>query len=240
MSDSDALSAAEKAARANRRAGSQVDFQKEAKEMKISVIGAGYVGLATAACLSQIGHDVFCGESDIDKLSKLQSGVMPLFEPHLEKVIEVARSSGRLHFGSTGEAIDWGHAIFICVGTPRLANGDADLSAIEGVARAIAKRASGYRLVIEKSTVPVQTGSQLKNTYRYTTRTVWTATLLRIPSFCAKARLSRIFSILIGLWLGSTTRVPPNCCAKSTNRLSRSNSLVLCTRIARSVTIQFS
>jgi len=130
--------------------------------MKISVIGAGYVGLTTAACLSQIGHDVFCSESDIDKLSKLQSGVMPLFEPHLEKVIEDARRSGRLHFGATAEAIDWGRAIFICVGTPPLANGDADLSAIEGVARAIAKRASGYRLVVEKSTVPVQTGSQLR------------------------------------------------------------------------------
>ena len=65
-------------------------------------------------------------------------------------------------FGSTEEAIAWGDAIFICVGTPPLANGDADLSAIEGVARAIAKRASGYRLVIEKSTVPVQTGAQLR------------------------------------------------------------------------------
>jgi UDPglucose 6-dehydrogenase len=130
--------------------------------MKISVIGAGYVGLTTAACLSQIGHDVFCSESDIDKLSKLQNGVMPLFEPHLQNVIEVARNAGRLQFGSTEEAIDWGRAIFICVGTPPLANGDADLSAIEGVARAIAKRASGYRLVVEKSTVPVQTGSQLK------------------------------------------------------------------------------
>ena len=129
--------------------------------MKISVIGAGYVGLTTAACLAQIGHDVFCAESDNDKLSKLQSGVMPLFEPHLEKVIEGIRKAGRLQFGSAGEAIDWGRAIFICVGTPPLANGDADLSAIEGVARAIAKRASGYRLVIEKSTVPVQTGAQL-------------------------------------------------------------------------------
>jgi UDPglucose 6-dehydrogenase len=124
--------------------------------MKISVIGAGYVGLTTAACLSQIGHDVFCGESDSDKLAKLRSGVMPLFEPYLEKVIGIARNAGRLHFGTTEEAIDWGRAIFICV-----ANGDADLSAIEGVARAIAKRASDYRLVIEKSTVPVQTGSQL-------------------------------------------------------------------------------
>jgi len=130
--------------------------------MKISVIGAGYVGLTTAACLSQIGHDVFCGENDLEKLTKLQNGVMPLFEPHLEDIIGAARKAGRLRFGSTEEAIDWGLAVFICVGTPPLANGDADLSAIEAVARSIAKRARGYRLVIEKSTVPVQTGSQLK------------------------------------------------------------------------------
>jgi UDPglucose 6-dehydrogenase len=129
--------------------------------MKLSVIGAGYVGLTTAACLAQIGHDVFCSESDINKLTKLQNSVMPLFEPHLENIIEAARKSGRLRFGSTEEAIDWGRAIFICVGTPPLPNGDADLCAIEGVARMIAKRASGYRLIIEKSTVPVQTGSQL-------------------------------------------------------------------------------
>ena len=130
--------------------------------MKISVIGAGYVGLTTAACLGQVGHDVFCSESDSDKLSKLQNGVMPLFEPYLEEVIQNARDAGRLRFGSTEEAIEWGEAIFICVGTPPLPNGDADLSAIEGVALAIARRASGYRLVIEKSTVPVQTGAQLK------------------------------------------------------------------------------
>ena len=129
--------------------------------MKISVIGAGYVGLTTAACLAQIGHDVFCSESDVEKLAKLQNGAMPLFEPDLEDVIKAARKAGRLQFGSTEDAISWGEAIFICVGTPPLPNGDADLSAIEGVARSIAKGASGYRLVIEKSTVPVQTGGQL-------------------------------------------------------------------------------
>ena len=140
--------------------------------MKISVIGAGYVGLTTAACFAQIGHDVFCSESDLGKLKKLQSGVMPLFEPHLEDVIKHMRASGNLTFGSTVEAIYHGQAIFICVGTPPLPNGDADLSAIEGVARAIAKQASGYRLVIEKSTVPVQTGSQLrKHLFMHSTNT---------------------------------------------------------------------
>jgi UDPglucose 6-dehydrogenase len=130
--------------------------------MKLSVIGAGYVGLTTAACLAQIGHEVFCSENDLEKLNKLQSGLMPLFEPHLERVITMARTRGRLKFGSTEEAIDHGRGIFICVGTPPLPNGEADLSAIEKVARVIAKRAQSYRLVIEKSTVPVQTGSQLR------------------------------------------------------------------------------
>jgi UDPglucose 6-dehydrogenase len=130
--------------------------------LKISVIGAGYVGLTTAACLAQIGHEVFCSESDSEKLQKLQDGGMPLFEPNLESIIARARQSGRLKFGSTDQAIDEGKAIFICVGTPPLANGDADLSAIEALARVIAKRAEGYRLIVEKSTVPVQTGMQLR------------------------------------------------------------------------------
>ena len=126
------------------------------------MIGAGYVGLTTTACLAHIGHHLFCAESDAEKLDKLQAGVMPLFEPHLESVIRGVRKAGLLTFGSTEEAIDRSDAIFICVGTPPLTNGDADLSDIEGVARAIAKRASGYRLVIEKSTVPVQTGARLR------------------------------------------------------------------------------
>lgn len=130
--------------------------------MKLSVIGAGYVGLTTAACLAQVGHDVFCSESDLNKLAKLQAGSIPIFEPHLEAVIKSVRDDGRLHFGSTEEAIKRAEVIFICVGTPPLPNGEADLSAIECVARAITKLALGYRLVIEKSTVPVQTGAQLR------------------------------------------------------------------------------
>ncbi len=131
--------------------------------MKLSVIGAGYVGLTTAACLAQIGHDVFCSESDLDKLSKLQNGTIPIFEPYLEKIVGAATGSGKMRFGSTEEAIEWANVVFICVGTPPLPNGDADLSAIEKVARMLAKQASGYRLVIEKSTVPVQTASRLED-----------------------------------------------------------------------------
>jgi UDPglucose 6-dehydrogenase len=130
--------------------------------MEISVIGAGYVGLTTAACLAEIGHRVFCADNDTRKLNQLQDGLMPFYEPHLEAIVDRNRKAGQLRFGCTEEGVERGRAIFICVGTPPLEKGEADLSAIEHVARVIAQRGRGYRLVIEKSTVPVQTGRQLK------------------------------------------------------------------------------
>ena len=129
--------------------------------MEISVMGAGYVGLTTAACLSEIGHHVFCADSDLEKLANLRKGRLPFFEPHLAQLVERNTGIGRLEFTPPTEAIEKGRAIFICVGTPPLENGEADLSAIESVARLIATSAHGYRLVIEKSTVPVQTARRL-------------------------------------------------------------------------------
>ena len=130
--------------------------------MKISVIGASYVGLTTAGCLAEIGHQVFCADNDTEKLNRLWDGQMPFYEPYLEEIVERNRKAKRLEFGLTEEGIERAQAIFICVGTPPLEKGEADLSAIERVARVIAQRGRGYRLVIEKSTVPVQTGRQLK------------------------------------------------------------------------------
>jgi UDPglucose 6-dehydrogenase len=129
--------------------------------MQISVIGAGYVGLTTAACLAEIGHQVYCADNDLDKLKNLKAGRLPFFEPHLDSLVNRNAAAARLQFVSPVEAIEKGEAIFICVGTPPLENGEADLSAIEAVARSIASLADGYRLVIEKSTVPVQTAKRL-------------------------------------------------------------------------------
>jgi UDPglucose 6-dehydrogenase len=130
--------------------------------MKISVIGAGYVGLTTAACLAEIGHQVRCADNDEGKLNSLRNGVMPFFEPHLEEIVHRNRKAGRLHFETTENAVVGAEAIFICVGTPPLENGEADLCAVANVARTIAQRGKGRCLVIEKSTVPVQTAQQLK------------------------------------------------------------------------------
>jgi UDPglucose 6-dehydrogenase len=130
--------------------------------MKISVIGAGYVGLTTAACLAEIGHDVCCADSDASKLDLLRKGKMPFFEPHLDEITGRNVANGRLRFATTEESVVGAEAIFICVGTPPMENGDADLSAVANVARTIAQHATGNCLVIEKSTVPVQTAQQLK------------------------------------------------------------------------------
>ena len=131
--------------------------------MKISVIGTGYVGLVTGACLAEIGHDVMCTDNDASKIQTLESGGMPIYEPGLEKVIPKARKDGRLKFcANPSDAVAFGDAFFICVGTPPLPNGDADLSAIDHVARVIATEAKSPKLVIEKSTVPARTGQELK------------------------------------------------------------------------------
>ena len=131
--------------------------------MKISVIGAGYVGLVTGGCLAGIGHEVVCTDNDAAKIETLKGGGLPIYEPGLEQVIAKARAEGRLSFSTNPEdAVSAGDAIFICVGTPPLPNGDADLSAIDHVARLIASEARSPKLVIEKSTVPARTGQELK------------------------------------------------------------------------------
>jgi UDPglucose 6-dehydrogenase len=131
--------------------------------LKISVIGTGYVGLVTGGCLAEIGHEVVCTDNDASKLQTLEAGGLPIYEPGLDKVIAKARKDKRLSFsGDPGQVVASGDAIFICVGTPPLPNGDADLSAIDHVARMVATEAKSPKLVIEKSTVPARTGEELK------------------------------------------------------------------------------
>jgi UDPglucose 6-dehydrogenase len=131
--------------------------------LKISVIGCGYVGLVTGACLSEIGHHVTCTDNDDTKIKALNQGKLPIYEHHLDVLVERNVREGRLKFTSDpGAAVRDSTVVFICVGTPPLENGDADLSAIDTVARMIATQGGGPKLVIEKSTVPANTGQELK------------------------------------------------------------------------------
>lgn len=131
--------------------------------MKLCVIGTGYVGLTTGACLAALGHEVICTDADAAKIGQLRHGQIPIFEERLPQVIAAAVAAGRLHFtGDSTAALDAAEVIFICVGTPPDADGKANLAAVEAVTRQIAAQARGYRLIISKSTVPVHTGEQIK------------------------------------------------------------------------------
>jgi UDPglucose 6-dehydrogenase len=135
--------------------------------MNLCVIGTGYVGLTSGACLAAIGHDVICTDSDATKIATLRQGRVPIFEERLPEVIAAGTAEGRLQFTPDADAaIQACETIFICVGTPPDADGKANLAAVEAVTRRIAQQARGYRLIVSKSTVPVHTGEQIERVLR--------------------------------------------------------------------------
>ena len=130
--------------------------------MRLSVIGCGYVGLVTGACLAEAGHEVVCTDIDRERIATLNAGGVPIYEQHLDRILASARKAGKISYTpDAGEAIRAGDAIFICVGTPPKDSGEADLSAIDHVAQQIAAEARTPKLVVEKSTVPARTGLAL-------------------------------------------------------------------------------
>ena len=131
--------------------------------MRLTVIGCGYVGLVTGACLAAAGHEVYCTDIDEKRIEQLKAGKVPIYEEHLEEVLKRAAAEKKIFYTSdAGEAIRAGDVIFICVGTPPKESGEADLSAIDHVARQVATEARTSKLVVEKSTVPALTGVQLQ------------------------------------------------------------------------------
>ena len=131
--------------------------------MKISVIGTGYVGLVTGTCLAESGNDVICMDIDAGKIGMLNSGKVPIFEPGLEELIKRNVANGRLTFTTDMKlAVKRSGLIFIAVGTPPGEDGSADLKYVLGAAREIGKHLNGYKVVINKSTVPVGTGDKVR------------------------------------------------------------------------------
>jgi len=132
--------------------------------MKIAMVGSGYVGLVSGACLADFGHDVVCIDKDPGKIERLNAGVMPIYEPGLAELVASNVKAGRLSFTtSLAEGIDGAQAIFIAVGTPsRRGDGHADLSYVYGVAQEIADNLKNPAVVVTKSTVPVGTGDEVE------------------------------------------------------------------------------
>ncbi len=125
--------------------------------VKIAVVGCGYVGLVAAVCFAEMGHKVICVDNDHAKIAALENGQIPIHEAHLEELLRRQDKEALTFSTSLADAVRASEAIFIAVGTPPLENGDADLSYVEAVAVEIARSMDGYRVIVEKSTVPVYT-----------------------------------------------------------------------------------
>ncbi len=138
--------------------------------MRIAMIGSGYVGLVSGACLSEFGHTVICVDKDESKIAALQSGGIPIFEPGLDEVVAASVQAGRLSFDTDlGRAVAGADAVFIGVGTPsRRGDGHADLSYVFAAAEEIAKALTGYTVVVTKSTVPVGTSRKVEDIIKKT------------------------------------------------------------------------
>lgn len=139
--------------------------------MKLCVIGTGYVGLVAGTCLAEMGNNVICVDKNIEKLKKLEKGVVPIYEPGLENLILSNVKENRLTFSSDiNDAVKKSDVCFIAVGTPQKEDGSADLSAVFDVAKSIAESINGYKVIVNKSTVPVGTGEQIKNVIKENTK----------------------------------------------------------------------
>jgi UDPglucose 6-dehydrogenase len=135
--------------------------------MKIAVIGTGYVGLVAGACLAESGNEVVCVDNDAAKVRTLRRGKMPIYEPGLEELVRRNRQEGRLQFTTTlAKAVRDSNIVFIAVGTPQGEDGSADLQHVLVVARDVAKVMNGYKVIVNKSTVPVGTSEKVREVIR--------------------------------------------------------------------------
>ncbi len=142
--------------------------------MKICVVGVGYVGLVTAACLAEAGNDVVCVDNDKEKIAGLKNGVIPIYEPRLTEIVKHNEKLGRLRFTTDlKEGIDNSLIIFLAVGTPTAPDGSADISAVLSVAEQIAENLTDYRIIATKSTVPVGTHKKVTDIIKSKTETAF-------------------------------------------------------------------
>jgi UDPglucose 6-dehydrogenase len=171
--------------------------------MDISIIGSGYVGLVTGACFADVGHNVIGVDNDPRKVEALLANKIPIYEPGLEEVVHRNVSAQRLRFtGSIKEGVDNSQIVFIAVPTPQQSDGSVDLSFIEKVAREIAGVLTDYRVIVDKSTVPVKTGEKVRDTIKRYNQHGADFDVVSNPEFlregCAVADLMNPDRIVIG------------------------------------------
>ena len=170
----------------------------------IGIVGTGYVGLTTGACFAEVGHQVICVDADHKKVALLQAGGIPIYEPGLEDLVKRNVAAGRLRFTTdTADAVHHAEVIFIAVPTPSLPDGSTDLSFVERVARDIASALTEYRIIVDKSTVPVKTGEKVAETIKRCNRHQVDFDVASNPEFlregCAVHDLMKPDRVVIGV-----------------------------------------
>jgi len=152
--------------------------------MKLCIIGTGYVGLVTGACFAEVGHHVVCVDNNVEKVRMLQGGGIPIYEPGLDELVSRNAGAGRLRFTeSIADGVSSSDVVFIAVPTPPQPDGSVDLSFIEGVAREIAACLTGYKIIVDKSTVPVKTGEKVAETIKRYNKTKADFDVVSNPEF---------------------------------------------------------
>jgi len=157
--------------------------------MKITVIGSGYVGLVSGACLAELGNDVLCLDVDPRKIAILNSGGVPIYEPGLEELIKSNVAAGRLRFTTdVAESVSHGLVQMIAVGTPSGEDGSADLQYVIAAARAIGRAMTGYKVIVDKSTVPVGTADKVKQAVQEELKALSPKPLSEVKEFSGKSK----------------------------------------------------
>jgi UDPglucose 6-dehydrogenase len=172
--------------------------------VKLSIVGTGYVGLVTGACFAEVGHQVICVDNDLKKVAMLQAGGIPIYEPGLEELVKKNVAAGRLRFtGQIADGVKNSDVIFIAVPTPPRPDGSVDMSFVEGVAREIAGAMTEYKIVVDKSTVPVKTGEKVADTIRRYNKQKVDVDVVSNPEFlregCAVEDLMKPDRVVIGV-----------------------------------------
>jgi len=170
--------------------------------MRIAVVGSGYVGLVTGACFADLGHEVVLVDNDEKKLTALRDGEVPIHEKFLQELLTRHRGKRIQFSGDLQAATRASEAVFIAVGTPPTESGDADLSYVESVAREISGGVEGYKVVVEKSTVPVYTSQWIRTIILRNGAAPSQFDVASNPEFLRKERRLRILCIPTALWVG--------------------------------------
>lgn len=152
--------------------------------MNIAVIGTGYVGLTSGVCFAELGNTVICVDIDTNKIDQLNNGLMPIYEPNLKEIVQKNKLLNRISFTTDFKnAVNQSEIVIIAVGTPSLEDGDVDVSYVESAAKEIAKHINGYKVIVNKSTVPVGTGELVRNIIKNTAKEKVDFDVASVPEF---------------------------------------------------------